>query len=421
MVNLKIRHIKVFVFKTVRLLLLLSLFGLPNQLSSQDSLHQTSQEEEKIWFSTIPNTHQKSLEPFYEALKSGTYGEQRFSVIEQLAEHHIDQGNSDSIIHYGNQFLRELKNWERPIDIKSGYFSKAYYILGLGSKFNGLLDNAVKWHINGITEAESGKDSELLVKNKIALANIYNLKAEPKKAISVLEKNISIIEKEWPEYLPQALTYLGDSSYALKEYGKAKAYYNKALEKSKEVDDLKQELTINLKLGSLAELENRNDDAFDLYNQTREKGLQNGFNTLYFEGTIRIGELFHREKNYDASIAALSVAYVNAIERENLNYQKEILDIQRRTFAAKKDYTNAYAVMTQLAGVNSKINTQQQRKIIKELEVQYETLQKEKAITSLQEDQILKEAELKRQKTIKNAFLIGFLVILLPIIALLYV
>ncbi|MGB5554827.1 MAG: ATP-binding protein, partial [Flavobacteriaceae bacterium] len=66
------------------------------------------------------------------------------------------------------------------------------------------------------------------------------------------------------------------------------------------------------------------------------------------------------------------------------------------------------------------ISAQQQQRINKELEVQYETLQKEKEITTLQEDQILKTEELKRQTTIKYAFLIGFLVILIPIFALLY-
>ena len=56
---------------------------------------------------------------------------------------------------------------------------------------------------------------------------------------------------------------------------------------------------------------------------------------------------------------------------------------------------------------------------LKELEIKYQTLEKEKEILSLKEEQIIKESELQRQRTIKKAFLIGFLVVLLPIIGLL--
>ena len=395
--------------------LLFSVFG------QSDSLGQTSGQGDKIWFSTIPNTKQKSLEPYYKALKNATYGVQRFSVIDQLAAYHIDQANTDSILHYGNLYQKELELWDNSEEAKKSHYSEAYYILGVGNRYNGLLDNSINWHIKGITNGEEGNSSEGVYRNKIALAKIYILKNNQEKAISVLEEGLSAFEDELPTITNEALICLGDANYNLREYSEAKSYYEKAFEGSQKMGDLTQELEVNLKLGRLAEAEGDFDQAFELYNETREKGLAAGITVFYFEGTIRVADLFYKEKNYEAATVALSVAYVNAIERENLNYQKEVLDIQRRTFAATGDYQNAYAVMTQLDGVTSQIRSQQQQRLNKELEVQYETLQKEKAITSLEEDQILKAAELERQKTIKYAFLIGFLVILIPILGLLYV
>ncbi|MFD2607541.1 histidine kinase [Euzebyella marina] len=373
-----------------------------------------------LWFSTVPNTHQKSLDPYYKALKTAKFGPERFSVIEQLAAYHIDKANSDSIIQYGNLYLREIRNWDQDSIQKSIRFSKAYYILGLGSRFNGLIDNAIKWHIEGIKAAESSNNKEYLFRNKIALANSYNLKQIPDKAIATLEQLPSNIEKDWPELMPDLFTYLGDSHFINKEYESAKTYFDKALSASQNSQQKKQELTVKLKLGTVAELNKNYQEAFTLYNQARESGMEQGFHNIYFEGTIRMGELFLQEKNYDAAVAALSVAYINAIERDNLYYQRDILNIQRRVFAAKEDFSNAYAVMTQLAGVNSQIANRQQQKVIRELEVQYETLQKEKSISDLKENQILQEAELKRQRTIKNAVLIGFLVVLIPILGLLF-
>lgn len=385
-----------------------------------DTLNQSGQNS-TIRFSTITNTRQKSLEPYYRALKDAKFGEQRFSVFEQLAAHHIDKGNSDSIVHYGNLYLRELQTWDKRAEEKSLYTTRAHYILGLGSKLNGLLDNAIKWHIKGIAEAEAATSTEYRFKHKIGLSNIYNLKTEYQKAISILKKTIADFEKDWPELTPEAYVALGDAYFGLKEDTKAKTFYTRALEGLKKSDDLKLELGTKLKLGTLAVLEDRYDDAFALLEEAKETGLENGYNTIYFQGTIRLGKLFYQQKEYESAMMALSVAYVNAIERENLFYQKEILDIHRKIFAATDDHKNAYAVMTQLAWVNEQMARQQQQSMVKELEIQYETLEKEKAISTLEEDQILKAAELERQKTIKNAFLIGFLIILMPILALLYV
>ncbi len=388
---------------------------------SQEIEKDTVQKTKRITFSTIPNDKQKSLEPYYKALKDADYGTQRFSVIDQLAAYHIDQANTDSILYYGNLYRKELELWDSPDDAKKMYYTKAYYILGVGNRYNGLLDNSIKWHISGITSGEEGNSSEGVYQNKIGLAKIYILKEEHDKAILVLEEGLSAYEDELPTITNDALICLGDANFNLEEYVEAKSNYEKAFEGAKKFGDLTQELEINLKLGQLAETEGDYDLAFNFYNETKEKGLDSGITVFYFEGTIRIAHLFYKEKNYEAATAALSIAYVNAIERENLNYQKEVLDTQRKTFAATGDYQNAYAVMTQLDGVTEQIRAQQQLRINKELEIEYETLQKEKAITSLQEDQILKVAELDRQKTIRNAFLIGFLIILIPVLALLYV
>ncbi len=402
-----------------RILLTISLLA-SFLITAQEVETDRVQETERITFSTIPNDRQKSLSPYYDALKNAQYGTQRFSVIDQLAAYHIDQANTDSILHYGNLYRKELELWDAPEDTKNMHFTKAYFILGVGNRYNGLLDNSIKWHISGITSGEEGNNSEGVYQNKIGLAKIYILKEELDKAVSELEEGLSAYEDELPSITNDALICLGDANFKLNEYSEAKSNYEKAFEGAKKFGDLAQELEVNLKLGRLAEAEGDYDQAFTLYNQTREKGLDSGITVFYFEGTIRVAHLFYREKNYEAATAALSVAYVNAIERENLNYQKEVLDIQRRTFAATGDYQNAYAVMTQLDGVTEQISAQQQQRINKELEVQYETLQKEKEITSLQEDQILKAAELDRQKTIKYAFLIGFLIILIPVMALLY-
>jgi len=380
----------------------------------------TNQEGQQLTFSTIPNQQQKSLQPYYDALKTAKFGTDRFLIFEQLAAHHSQRATTDSILFYGNLYLTEIQNWDRPLTEKHIHYTKAYEILANGCKFNGLFDNAITWHFKGITEAETIENTKYQYVHKIGLGKNYNLKKQSAKAIAVLNKAISDFEEFWPAITNEAFTYLGDAYYAQEEFKKAEITFNKALNGSKNEGNREMELTINLKLGMLSENENDFERAFLYYNETRNEGLKEGLHTLYFEGTIRMANLFFKEGNYQAANMALTTAYVNAIERENLNYQAQILGVQHRVFSATEDYSNAYAVMTQLAAIKNKINSAQQRKVSKELEVQYETLQKEKQILHLTENQLKKESELQRQKTYKNAFLIGFLIILFPIIALLY-
>ncbi len=374
-----------------------------------------------IRFSTIPNTKQKALEPYYQALKNAEFGVQRFSVIEQLATYHVEKGNSDSILYYGNLYLKEVGNWHVPENEKAAYATRAYYLIGEGNRFNGLFDNAIQFFIKGIREAEASENKEFLYKNNLGLAHIYIQKNELEKAIALLTESLSLFGKEFPGISATAQLFLGDAHFKSKSYDKAASFYRKSIGNSMLQDDVFTELSAKLKLGDISEETGEFDQAFNLYNETRETGLKKGFHTIYFEGCIRIGRMYYRTGNYQAVNVVMSTAYVNALERENLHFQEEILDLQRMSFVGQKDYENAYAVMTQLAYVKSQISEQQQRKISKELEVQYETLKKEKEILSLQDDQIKQDAELKRQRTIKNAILIGFLIILIPVMALLFV
>ncbi len=391
-------------------------------VSAQTATDSSAAQEQskRISFSTIPNKKEESLQPYYNALNTSTYGEQRFSVFDQLAAHYTENGTGDSVLKYGNLYQKEVVNWDKPSNIKKNYATKANFWQASGSRINGLPDNALKWHIKGITNAREANNTTFEYKHKIGLGRIYIQKENYTKAIEVLQKAMDEFKEELPRPTNEALMQLGNAHLYKKHYAEAKTYYNQALKGSIQFNDLRQELLIKLKLGYLAELDMDYETAFNLYNTSRERARENGLNILYNEGSIRVGELLYKQGNYDAAIIALSTTYFNAIERENLHYQAQTIDIQRRIFSAKGDYQNAYALMTHLRSVENEIKTSQQQKISKELEVQYETLEKEKEILTLEEAQLKKEGELKRQRTIKYAFLIGFLVILIPVIALLY-
>ena len=374
-----------------------------------------------VYFGWSQRTTPKSLEPYYKELKTAEYGVQRFSIIDQLLEYHIRKTNTDSVVHYANLYLKEVNNWSQTEKIKKRYSSKANYYLGKGNLMNGLYDNAIKWFLEGLKEAEETKFTEFKYKHKLGLSKSYISQGNTDKAIDILEKSLSEFAPEHPSLKTQNYILLGKAYRFNENYEQANMYYNEAVKLSKSLDDEEVLLTIRLEIAKLKEAQGDFDGAFPEYEKTRNEAKEKGFDAIYFEGSLLVARLYYKQGFYDIAVLGLSTAYINAIDSDNLQFQRESLILQSRSFQQQGDFENAYASMTQLFRVINEINTKQQQAIIKELEVQYETLEKEKEINSLEEDKLLKEAQLSRQKTIKNAFLIGFLIILIPIIALLFV
>ncbi|WBU88219.1 tetratricopeptide repeat-containing sensor histidine kinase [Cellulophaga omnivescoria] len=392
------------------------------QLAAAQEKDSLNKEDNPSFFSFSWSKIQKdkTLQPLYDALKDATFGAQRFSVFDQLIEHHAKKANTDSVLHYGNLYVQELGNWDKPEKDKKFLYAKAYYFMSVGSSLNGLVDKSIEWNIKGLQEAEFINDSQYIYLHKVSLAKNYIAQNNIDKAIKLLQESIAIYNKQQPTTTYKAFMQLGNAYSKKEEYNKAEEYYNSSLELAKQFKDLESELETKLHKAKLLEVNKEYNKAIQMYAQISNQAKANNFNAIYYEGALLVAKLYYKLEEYNIANVGLTMAYINAVDHENLQFQRESLIIQARSFYKQEDYKNAYATMTQLFGVLNEIKDKQQREIIKELEIQYETIKKEQAISDLKEDQIKQQAELDRQKTIKAAFLIGFLVILIPVIALLY-
>jgi len=360
----------------------------------------------------MPNVVSKEL---YAALKESQIHGERCKYLDTIARVFMQSGHADSLMQYGLRLSNNYKvlNTEGLINYKLN----ALYYQGFSASNMGLLDEAVKFFILGI---ESSDKNELLHKYiKLQLAQVYIFKGELDKAKQLLET------------LPQDKTdnafYLKNiivkSNFLLKskDSKSARLLLNKGL--SEDFLSEYDKLNLELRLGLVKTLiiEKKFSLVLEKLNSIKDESLINGFYDLYIDAAIYEGMAFANLKNYDIAEVALNSAYVNTIQWNRLELQQKIINALVKLYNAKEDYKNAYALMTQSRSINSAIIENQNQRLIKDLELKYETLKKEKKIDKLQEDQLVKEAEINRQKTIKYAFLIGFLVLLVPIILLLIV
>ncbi|WP_408026723.1 tetratricopeptide repeat-containing sensor histidine kinase [Tenacibaculum litoreum] len=345
---------------------------------------------------TIPN------DSLFSKINTAKNFKAKYDATFDLIEFHREKGNLDSIIYYGNKLYTETTK-NKLID-KENHLSKVSSIVAEGKLEKGLFDEALKWFFKGIEHSNSKPNDELFIKNRIGLGVVKYVRGKEEEGKAIIEKCVEDAPNEKLKH--DALFELGFIYYTRKEFEKAKENYEKA--KLFYVSDgfVKEALKIDLWLGRILQKEGKIDEALDLCYNVFNESLSRGFYTLYAKAGNVIGNFYLKEKDYENAKTILSTVYINSIQWRNLEIERRAILGLQNAYAETGDYKNAHALMTQLNRVNNEILVSQNKQQVNELEVQYKTLEQKQ--------------EIERQKTVKAYILIAFLIVLIPVLALLY-
>lgn len=346
---------------------------------------------------TIPN------DSLFKNIEQAKDFKTKYAATYNLIEFHQQKGNIDSIIQYGHKLYTETSNEELLLK-KEEYLSKVSNAIAEGKLEKGLFDEALKWFLKGIEHSKKNFDDELYVKNRIGLGSIKYVRGKEEEGQKIIEESIENAPNEKLKH--DAFFELGFIYYTKNELEKAKDNYNKAKVFYISEGYLKNALEVDLWLSKVLGKENKNEEALDLCYNVFNESLSNGFFTLYAKAGNVLGGIYLKEKDYDNAKKILSTVYINSIQWGNLEIERRVVLGLQNAYSETGDYKNAHALMTQLNSINNKILVSQNKQQVNELEVQYKTLEQKQ--------------EIERQKTLKANILIGFLVVLIPVLGLLY-
>lgn len=365
-------------------------------------------------FGTSPETIPAEL---YDNLQNASTINERYLYLDEIAQLFLQSGNADSLIAYSEKLKRTVV-YARPEDtLLIDFKFRALYYEGLGTQKMGLMDEAVSTFIEAIASPEITDNYRKIF--QLELAQTYILKGQLDKAKIILD-DIQILKQNQQLYLRSL--YVKSNYYILeKNYEQAKSVIKKALSEPFIDNYTKTKLYLHFGLAQLEFKQNNFDTAATMSATVKQEALNNKFYDIYTEAALAEGLSYVLLKEYAISEMALSSTYVNALQWNRLELQQKIIKALVQLYNAKGDYQNAFNLMTQYQTVSKTIAEKENQRLVRDLEFKYETLQKEKEIDNLQEDQLVKQAEIERQKTIKYAFLIGFVIILIPVILLLIV
>ncbi|WP_350287590.1 ATP-binding protein [uncultured Croceitalea sp.] len=370
--------------------------------------------QDEVRFQAFGRTPKVISDSLYTALRNAKSKANKSRTLFAIGQEHLIYGDTDSVIHY-TQLLKTIDSSRATLPINTIRYQR---LLGQGRLLGGLYNDALKAFIEGLELSQkAGKKTETAWLN-LELGRVYGFKSELKKAKTLLSP---LAKNNNDTIAAKATFYLASIAMFERDFNLTSTYLERASELIAQKELPKFKLQIQLILARLAFKKEDYDKAREIFEYVMQTALPNNYFDVYTEAVLGYGEISRLLKQYQVAEMSLAMAYTNSIQWSRLELQKKIINSLRLTYQEKGDYENAYNLMTQYVSISNQIIRQQNNRAIKELEIKYQTLQKENEIFELKEAQLEKQVEIERQKTIKKAFLFGFLALLIPIIALLFV
>ncbi|TPN86203.1 tetratricopeptide repeat-containing sensor histidine kinase [Aquimarina algicola] len=381
-----------------------------------------------------------------------------------LARYFNSIGIADSSMYYARKSLIHLRSKK--------HLATAYRVLGSSYRRKGKMKNARQLLFRSLEISEEIKFKEMISKVKSDLGILYINEKDFEKGLQFLKESIAIAENGQAVY--GNYVNIGNIYFYKGDFDNAEKYYTKAFELMPKQKDPKVSATIALNLGSVLFENSKYKKASDYYQKSKQIADMHGLKDKSLNASIHQAMVLDAIGNEEDAIGILEAARIPAEKNHNLEIQKTINENLANIYSKIGNHQSANISLKRLYTLKDSIRYKQKQKEIVELEVKYETARKQKEIDllkiktankdlelknqqkaysqialeqalenekktneilvlkntkqqreneilTLKEEQLLKNEEIKRERLLKRSFIIGFLIILLPIMALLFV
>ncbi|PLX15454.1 MAG: hypothetical protein C0597_08870 [Marinilabiliales bacterium] len=321
-------------------------------------------------------------------------------------------------------FEESLKNLE---DAKSIFeklnheenLSNTYNNIGATYESMGRYDEAMDNLIKSLSISESLNDSNSIARTLLNIGLIHSRQEEFEKSLEIYKKALEISLK-YRDQEDIALLYnnMAIVNYYLEDYDNVRNYFEKAYKIYQNTGNLRRQL---MALSNLAEV--------DKMIGQKEKALNSFFEILKLEKEL--GQKGEQVITY----YAIAEIYLSRSELKNaekyaklgLNLAKEIsamghsiefYGLLSEIYKLRKEYKTSLEYMEQMYVVTDSVFNAEKAKQIQEIETKYETKKKEQQILNLENEKVIRELKIKKQKNFTIFLLTGFISIFIFLLAL---
>ncbi|SEM29887.1 Signal transduction histidine kinase [Aquimarina amphilecti] len=320
-------------------------------------------------------------------------------------------GVVDSSMYYTRASLIHLRNKK--------HLAQAYRLLGSSFRRSGNMDEAIEMLYRSLKISEEIDYLDMITKVKSDFGILYANNENYDKSIQFFEEsNAATTDKN---IISSNYINIGAAYFRKKDYDNAEKFFLKAYEMIPPNTSPKASATLALNIGDVLHKNKKYEEALAYFNDSKKIADLHGFKDKSINAIVHKSKAIAALGKPKEAINLLNNSIAPAKLISNLEIQKNIYENLTNIYASIDDYKSANLALNNFHALKDSISDNRQKKTITELEVKYETATKQKEILLLKEDQLSNEAEIKRQRLLKRFYMIGFIIVLIPIIGLLLV
>lgn len=273
------------------------------------------------------------------------------------------------------------------------------------------LDNhaqASEYHLKALNIAEGCRDTFNISVACNSLGNIFSLNGRYEQALSYFNRALALSISQ-NNLLGQAMNFnnIGEVYEFMGDYSNAKYYYTKSLDINFKIKNLKG-ISINYNaIGKIEMFEGKPDNAYKLFVNALDIDKKLGDKKFLADSYVNLAKAsmalkqFAKAKNYLDSTIAI------AKQIGSLWHLQSAYEVYSDYYLQKSDYQSALINFKQAALFKDSLLNEKNSRHLSTIQTIYETEKKEKEIQFLLQEQALKQKELERKNTQKNALIIG--------------
>lgn len=319
--------------------------------------------------------------------------------------------------YFQDQYFEAIKTWNQTLEYVDTItdrvtIARVLSNIGLAYSKNGDEAKALDNHLKALKVGEEIKDTLRIVTALNNIGVVYMIKKDNyDKALTYLLRALPLGEKIGSKpNIGSSCINLGELYFSRGDNDKALFYFQKSLEAYKNTEAISASLNdigkVYTSKGDFINAKKYHDQAYEIANKLSVKSDM-------AMSLLGLADIYVKQNKYANALPFFKHAETIASEIRSFEEMKNAYDGLSTTYSKLGDYTNAFKYQTLLLEINKTIyNTQTDKKLLG-LQFDFEIEKKQGQINLLEKDKALQDLNLRRQKLAKNAFITGFLLVLI--------
>lgn len=315
------------------------------------------------------------------------------------------------------QYIETLENWERSLayfDSIGDRANTAKILSNMGAVYvtNGEEAKALEYHLKSLKIAEEIKDTARIVSAMNNIGVVYMIKkATYDKALQYFLKLLPLAEQvDDKASIGSACVNLGELYFSMGDNKKALLYYEKSLVAYKNTEDVTY--TLN-NMGKLYAATGDYEKAKKYHTEAYEISQKISARQDMAISKLGLADVYAKQKDYKNALESYKEVETISKEIRSVNELKDAYRGLAITYSSLNDFKNAFKYQTLLTDIKDTLYNIETDKKLLGIQFDFDLQKKQGEINLLTKDKALQELDIKRQKLAKNAFITGFVLVLI--------